>query len=61
MRRSLYLGDTVYEVIAEPGYEVRLIFHLILKHYKKFDFLRKKVKYLLVLYKQCMIRIQLPL
>lgn len=23
MRRSLYLGDTVYEVIAEPTYEVR--------------------------------------
>ena len=24
MRRSLYLGDTVYEVIAEPGFEVRV-------------------------------------
>jgi hypothetical protein len=26
MRRSLYLGDTVYEVIAEPNYEVNNIF-----------------------------------
>jgi len=24
MRRSLYLGDTVYEVIAEPGFEVKI-------------------------------------
>ena len=25
MRRSLYLGDTVYEVIAEAGFEVKII------------------------------------
>ena len=30
MRRSLYLGDTVYEVIAEPTYEVRKRFLLTL-------------------------------
>lgn len=24
MRRSLYLGDAVYEVIAEPAYQVRV-------------------------------------
>jgi hypothetical protein len=26
MQRSLYLGDTVYEVIAEPNYEVNNTF-----------------------------------
>ncbi len=31
MRRSLYLGDTVYEVIAEPNYEV--INHLLFLFY----------------------------
>jgi len=34
MRRSLYLGDTVYEVISEPGYEVRISLFFSLEHLK---------------------------
>ena len=29
MRRSLYLGDTVYEVIAEPGFDVSHLTRII--------------------------------